>query len=80
MLDFDTIVSEASKLPVADRLRLIDRLSESVPDDQPPTLSGIWLTEIDRRSKEIDSGAVATEPWVSIRSRLFQKHGVDGGS
>ena len=80
MLDYDTIVAEASQLPVADRLRLIDRLSESVPDDSPPTLSGTWLTEIDRRSKEIDSGAVATEPWESIRSRLFAKHGVGGAS
>lgn len=80
MLDFDAIVSEASQLPVADRLRLIDRLSASVPDDQPPTLSEMWLTEIDRRSNEIDSGSVATEPWESIRSRLFEKHGVDGAS
>ena len=38
------------------------------------------MAEIDRRSNEIDSGAVATEPWDSIRSRLFRKYGVEGAS
>ncbi len=80
MLDFDAIVSEASQLSVADRLRLIDQLAASVPDDQPPSLSEQWMAEIDRRSKEIDSGTVTTEPWDSIRSRLFHKHGVEGAS
>ena len=80
MLDYDTIISEASKLSVAERLRLIDELAASVPDDQPPTLSDEWLAEIDRRSKEIDAGAVTTEPWDSIRRRLFDKYGVEGAS
>lgn len=78
MLDFDAIASEASQLPVSDRLQLIDLLAASVPDDQPPTLSQPWLAEIDRRSDEIDSGRVATEPWDSIRKRLFAKYGVEG--
>jgi putative addiction module component (TIGR02574 family) len=80
MLTFDVIVSEASQLSVADRLRLIDQLAASVPDDQPPTLSQEWMAEIDRRSKEIDGGEVATEPWDSVRCRLSRKYGVDGAS
>jgi putative addiction module component (TIGR02574 family) len=80
MLGFDAIVSEASQLSVADRLRLIDQLAASVPDDQPPSLSDQWLAEIDRRSKEIDSGSVATEPWNSVRARLFERHGAEGAS
>jgi len=80
MLDFDTIVLEASQLTVADRLRLIDQLAASVPDDQPPTLPEPWMAEIGQRSKEIDNGTVTTEPWDSIRSRLFHKYGVEGAS
>jgi putative addiction module component (TIGR02574 family) len=80
MLDFEGIVSEASQLTVADRLRLIDRLAASVPDDQPPSLTEPWLVEIDRRSNEIDNGAIATESWDSIRTRLFHKYGVEGAS
>ncbi len=80
MLDYDTIVSEAMQLPVSDQLRLIDQLAASVPDDQPPTLSEEWQEEIARCAEEIDSGAVTTESWDSIRTRLFRKYGVEGAS
>jgi putative addiction module component (TIGR02574 family) len=70
MLDYDTIASQAMQLPVADRLRLIDQIAATIPDDQPPTLSPEWLTEIERRSKEIDSGVVSMESWESIRTRI----------
>ena len=78
MSDYESILTAASQLPVGDRLRLIDELASSVPDDQPPQLSDAWLCEIDRRSGEIDSGTVVTEAWADIRARLFAKHGVDG--
>ena len=77
MSEYDTILSAASQLPVTDRLRLIDELASSVPDDQPPSLSEPWLKEIQRRSEEIDTGTVKTEPWTDVRERLFRKHGVD---
>jgi putative addiction module component (TIGR02574 family) len=78
MSNYEFIFAAASQLPVGDRLRLIDDLASSVPDDQPPRLSNAWLCEIDRRSKEIDSGTVVTEDWADIRARLFSQHGVDG--
>ena len=77
MSSFDSILSAAFQLPLGERLRLIDELASSVPDDQPPRLSEAWLGEIDRRSREIDSGLVTTEPWADIRARLFAKHGVE---
>ena len=80
MSNYESVLSAASQLPVDDRLRLIDELASSVPDDQPPKLSDEWRREIDRRSNEIDSGAVVTEAWVDIRARLFAKHGVDGAN
>ncbi len=78
MSDYQTVFSAASKLPISERLRLIDELSSSVPDDAPPSLSDEWLEEIDRRSAEIDTGAVSTEAWSSVRERLMRKFGVDG--
>ena len=80
MASFESVLSAAFQLPVDERLRLIDELASSVPDDQPPQLSEAWLREIDRRSAEIDSGAVATEEWADIRARLFTKHGVEGAN
>ena len=80
MSNYESVLSAASQLPVGDRLRLIDDLASSVPDDQPPQLSDAWLSEIDQRSGEIDSGAVATEDWADIRARLFTKHGIDSAN
>lgn len=80
MSDYESVLSAAAQLSVDDRLRLIDELASSVPDDQPPQLSDAWLQGINRRSDEIDSGAVITEDWEAIRARLFAKHGVDGAN
>ena len=76
MPEYESILAAASKLPVPDRLCLIDDLAASVPDDQPPQLSEQWLAEIKRRSAELDSGTVMPEPWSDIRQRLFGKHGI----
>ncbi|MFO0871379.1 MAG: addiction module protein [Pirellulales bacterium] len=77
MSDYQTVRSAAAELPVADRLRLIDDLAASVPDDQPPSLSAEWLAEIERRSVEIDSGDVTTESWQEVRQRLLHRVGLD---
>ena len=77
MAEYQNVLAEASKLSVIDRLRLIDELASSVPDDEPPSLSPEWLAEIKRRTEEIDEGTAVTESWSAIRERLFAKHGVD---
>jgi len=76
MTEYQDILDHATQLPVDERLRLIDDLASSVPDDRPPSLSPEWLAEINRRSNEIDAGEVSTESWTEIRKRLFAKHGV----
>ena len=76
MKEFDSVYSAAAQLPVSERLRLIDALAATVPDDQPPSLSAEWLSEIERRSAELDAGTATTESWESIRTRLHEKHGL----
>ena len=63
--------------PQPDQLRLIDELASTLPDDQPPTLSAAWMTEIERRSAEIDAGAVKLDAWPDIRQQLFTRLGLD---
>ncbi len=77
MAEYETVFSAATELSVADRLRLIDELAASAAEDQPPSLSEHWLTEIERRSAEIDAGVVTPEPWPEVRQRLFRKIGLD---
>lgn len=80
MTDYQSVLSAAAQLSVADRLRLIDDLAATVPDDKPPTLSPEWLSEIERRSAEIEAGTVSTVPWAEVRERLHKKVGLDGGN
>lgn len=77
MTPYESVFKVASQLPVADRLRLIDELSATVPDDQPPALSDEWLVEIERRSAELDAGAVVAESWEDVRRRIFKRVGLD---
>lgn len=71
MSDYQAVFTEALQLPVTDRLRLIDELASTVPDDQPPHLSDEWLTEIERRAAELDSGAVKPDAWEEVQKRLL---------
>ncbi len=77
MTQFESVLSAASQLSVDERLLLIDALAASVPDDHPPTHSPEWLAEIERRSAEIDSGAVTPIPWETVRERLFNRTASD---
>ncbi len=77
MTQYESIFSAASQLPVDQRLRLIDDLAATVPDDRPPSLSLEWLSEIERRWKEIESGKVTTVPWDAVRDEVLGRIGND---
>jgi putative addiction module component (TIGR02574 family) len=77
MTQYESILSAASRLSVDERLRLIDDLAGTVPDDRPPSLSPEWLAEIERRSAEIDAGTITPVPWETVRKELFGKVGLD---
>jgi putative addiction module component (TIGR02574 family) len=65
--------SAAVQLPIEERMRLIDELWESIPEDDCPPLSPEWIAEIERRSAEIDAGTAELEDWESVRQRLFER-------
>ncbi len=75
MLDYDTLLNDASRLPVPERIELIEALWETVPRDSIPALSEEWLAEIRRRSAEYDSGSVDGIPWERIRADAFRRMG-----
>lgn len=77
MTQFDAALSAAFALSVDQRLKLIDELASSIPDDQPPTLSAEWRAEIDRRSAAIDAGTEKLIPWETVRKAIYQKYGID---
>jgi putative addiction module component (TIGR02574 family) len=76
MPDFQTILADASRLPVVDGIQLIEALWDTVPGDALPPLTDEWLAEIQRRSAEFDSGTVKTVPWEQVRADAMRRAGL----
>jgi putative addiction module component (TIGR02574 family) len=68
MADYDSLLSDASQLPLDARIQLIEALWDTVPEGAVPALGDEWLAEINRRSDEYDAGKVQTIPWEQIRT------------
>jgi putative addiction module component (TIGR02574 family) len=76
MSDYDSLLSNASQLPVDQRIELIEALWNTVPNDAVPRLSDEWQNEIQRRSAEYDTGSVQPIPWEQIRADALQRAGL----
>jgi putative addiction module component (TIGR02574 family) len=57
---------EALELPPRSRVRLAERIIESVDDYADPQLEAAWDHEIERRAKEIASGAEKGIPAAKV--------------
>jgi len=76
MPDYESLLCDATRLPVAERIALIEALWETVPPGSLPPLTPEWVAEIQRRSAEFDSGSVETVSWEQIRSDALRRAGV----
>lgn len=72
MSDYDAALSFAEKLPPAERLRLIDALYDSLPDEFPPVCDE-WMAEINRRSDEFDAGRARTIPFDEVEAAAMRR-------
>ncbi len=73
MSDYDTLLSDASQLPLDVRIQLIDALWDTVPEDALPPLSDEWLAETNQRSAEYDAGLVQPIAWEQIRADAMRR-------
>ncbi len=62
----------AVSLNDAERAELVSLLLESLEIGDEDGVATVWLNEIERRVAELDSGAVETESWSEVRSRVFE--------
>jgi putative addiction module component (TIGR02574 family) len=46
MSNYEDLLAEASQLTVADRIRLVEALWETLPPESLPPLSDEWMSEI----------------------------------
>ena len=63
------ILEEALKLTVAERIKLADRLYESVGAANGFSLTDEQIGELERRIKDYEQNPDATIPWEEVRDR-----------
>jgi putative addiction module component (TIGR02574 family) len=77
MLSYESLLADACRLPLADRIQLVEAIWDTVPANSLPPLSDEWREEINRRSAELEAGSVQTVPWEEIRADALRRVGVD---
>jgi putative addiction module component (TIGR02574 family) len=65
------LYKKAMSLPDQERAELVGLLLETLDVDEDTGVEAAWLSEIDRRVAELDSGAVKPVPWSEVRARVF---------
>jgi putative addiction module component (TIGR02574 family) len=69
-----TDIAELRALPVADRLKLIEDLWDSIERDAEALPLPDWhRAEIDRRLDTLETGASVSAPWEEVRRRIVGK-------
>ncbi len=69
----ERLLSEVLALPVPERAKLAHRLLESleaVPDDD---IDALWLTELEKRAHDVQTGAVTPIPWETARNNVVSE-------
>ena len=58
-----------------DRAELVGMLLESLDLDSEDGVEAAWLSEIERRVEELDSGSTQSVSWIDVRDRIFETSG-----
>ena len=66
------LFNEASGLDEHERATLAGLLLERIEQEPDPEIERAWRIEIERRIKEIDSGAATLIPWEEVKAKLFR--------
>lgn len=69
----EDIVRQALELDEDGRAEVAARLLDSL-EQADPEAEAVWLTELERRAAELESGAVQGIPWEDLRERLMHGH------
>lgn len=70
---YEEVLRTAQSLDEPERVRLVDELIGTLSSVEAVPLDDAWLAEIDRRSAELDAGAVQTIPWSEVRRQAWQR-------
>jgi len=66
-------VAELLELPVAERIRLVELLWDSIAAvPEAVSISDEWMAELNRRLAEFEADAEAGSPWEEVRARILK--------
>ena len=69
-MDVNQALSELTALPVADRLRVVETLWDSIESDTPVSLSPEQRAELDRRVRAHETNPGELLSWDQVLDRL----------
>lgn len=69
----ENIIKAAVKLPQKDRVRVVERLLNTLDPEAEQDVDAAWAAEIERRSREIKEGTVRLLPWKEVKSRARKR-------
>jgi putative addiction module component (TIGR02574 family) len=78
MSTFDDVFGAAESLALPERVRLVQALWQTIPQDDWPAPSDEWITESQRRSEALDAGQIGVSSWEDVRARARREAGLDG--
>lgn len=67
------LLTDALGLPLAERAELAHELIASLDDPADARVGDAWLTEVERRLREVDAGSATLEEWSVVRKRIARR-------
>ena len=69
----ESLPTDASRLLVEGRIRLMVGIWETLPDEALPPIGDEWVAEIQRRSAEYDAGQAVTVSWDQVKAEALRR-------
>jgi putative addiction module component (TIGR02574 family) len=63
------LLEKALSLPPAERAQLAHELIVSLDEGEDSDSADAWVRELERRARDVTTGAVDAEEWASVRER-----------
>jgi hypothetical protein len=73
MASENDVLNDALALPAEKRARIAHELLVSLDEREDPQAAEAWLSEIDRRAREVEGGTAELEDWEVVRARLARR-------
>ena len=72
----DDLRAAVLALPVDEKLKLVEKLWDSIHEDELPPLTEAQFEELERRRKKLEENPETGIPWDEFYRRLQERYGI----